>query len=112
MRIGIIVAMDKEFAQLQTLATDKAVETHDGRTFIKGRIGANEVVMQQCGIGKVNSAMSLFRLTYVLPVFSIGLHYSSSEKSFVDRYLSPVSGSSATIVLPAFSSRFASSLAA
>ena len=57
MRIGIIVAMDKEFAQLQTLATDKAVETHDGRTFIKGRIGANEVVMQQCGIGKVNSAI-------------------------------------------------------
>ena len=57
MRIGIIVAMDKEFAQLQTLATDKAVETHDGRTFVKGRIGDNEVVMQQCGIGKVNSAI-------------------------------------------------------
>lgn len=57
MRIGIIVAMDKEFAQLQTLATDKLVETHDGRTFVKGRIGDNEVVMRQCGIGKVNSAI-------------------------------------------------------
>ena len=49
MRIGIIVAMDKEFAQLQTLATDKAVETHDGRTFVKGRIGDNEVVLHRQG---------------------------------------------------------------
>ena len=72
MRIGIIVAMDKEFAQLQTLATDKAVETHDGRTFIKGRIGANEVVMQQCGIGKVNSAIGAVEMA-VLPNWSIRL---------------------------------------
>ena len=57
MKIGIIVAMDKEFAQLQTLATDTRNETKDGRRFVVGRIGNNDVVMQQCGIGKVNSAI-------------------------------------------------------
>ena len=57
MNIGIIVAMDKEFAQLQTLATGLKEETHDGRKFLTGRIGNNTVVMQQCGIGKVNSAI-------------------------------------------------------
>ena len=57
MKIGIIVAMDKEFAQLQTLASDLREETHNGRRFLIGRIAHNEVVMQQCGIGKVNSAI-------------------------------------------------------
>lgn len=49
--------MDKEFAQLQTLATEHKKECHNGRDFVVGRIGQNEVVMQQCGIGKVNSAI-------------------------------------------------------
>ena len=49
--------MDKEFAQLQTLATERKEETVNGRRFVTGRIGQHEVVMQQCGIGKVNSAI-------------------------------------------------------
>lgn len=57
MKIGIIVAMDKEFAQLQTLATDLKEGNHNGRRFLVGHIAHNEVVMQQCGIGKVNSAI-------------------------------------------------------
>ena len=57
MKIGIIVAMDKEFAQLQTLASGLKKEKHGERLFMTGRIGQNEVVMQQCGIGKVNSAI-------------------------------------------------------
>ena len=57
MRIGVIVAMDKEFAQLQTLASDKKEQTVAGRTFVLGRIGENEIVMQKCGIGKVNAAV-------------------------------------------------------
>ena len=57
MRIGIIVAMDKEFAQLQTIATDLKEETHGTQRFLVGRVGENEVVMQKCGIGKVNSAI-------------------------------------------------------
>lgn len=62
MKIGIIVAMDKEFAQLRTLATDQNEETRDGRKFVTGRIAANEVVMMQCGIGKVNSAVGTVEL--------------------------------------------------
>ena len=49
--------MDKEFAQLQTLAHDLRKESRGGRDFMVGRVGGNEVVMQQCGIGKVNSAI-------------------------------------------------------
>ena len=45
--------MDKEFAQLTTLATDMKEEMHGQRKFVTGRNAHNEVVMQQCGIGKV-----------------------------------------------------------
>ena len=57
MRIGIIVAMDKEFAQLKTLLTESQTERKNHKDFVIGKIGANDVVMQQCGIGKVNSAI-------------------------------------------------------
>lgn len=49
--------MDKEFAQLKTLLQGERSETRGGKTFVMGQIGANEVVMMQCGIGKVNSAI-------------------------------------------------------
>ena len=62
MRIGIIVAMDKEFAQLQTLATELREEKHGSRIFLCGRVGDNEVIMMQCGIGKVNSAIGATEL--------------------------------------------------
>ena len=52
MKIGIIVAMDKEFAQLKTLLTESQVERKSYKDFVIGKIGNNEVVMQQCGIGK------------------------------------------------------------
>ena len=51
MKIGIIVAMDKEFAQLKTLLTESQVERKNHKDFVIGKIGNNEVVMQQCGIG-------------------------------------------------------------
>jgi len=57
MKIGIIVAMDKEFEQLRTLLEDAHTERIGNRDFAVGRMGNNEIVMQQCGIGKVNSAV-------------------------------------------------------
>lgn len=57
MRIGLIVAMDKEFAQLRALLSDERTENRAGWLFAIGSIGSNEVVMMQCGIGKVNSAI-------------------------------------------------------
>ena len=57
MKIGIIVAMDKEFMQLKTLLSESQTERKNYKDFVFGKIGDNEVVMQQCGIGKVNSAI-------------------------------------------------------
>lgn len=57
MKIGIIVAMEKEFAQLKSLLSENRTEKQRGKDFVIGNIGSNEVIMQQCGIGKVNSAV-------------------------------------------------------
>ena len=43
--IGIIVAMEKEFAQLRTLLTHAVTETHYERTFVTGTIGDNRIIM-------------------------------------------------------------------
>lgn len=57
MKIGIIVAMDKELQLLLPLVENpKAVEA-DGFTFYCGCIGPHEVCATKCGIGKVNAAL-------------------------------------------------------
>lgn len=56
MRIGILIAMDKEFQQVVSLLSDITDDFVSDRRFVKGRIGDNEVVVHQCGIGKVNAA--------------------------------------------------------
>ena len=53
MRIGIIVAMEKEFVQLKTLLEDQRAEKHNSRHYILGMINENELVMMQSGIGKM-----------------------------------------------------------
>lgn len=57
MKIGIIVAMEKEFKQLKTLLDESRTEQKNKYKFVIGEIGNNQVFMQQCGIGKVNSAI-------------------------------------------------------
>ena len=57
MRIGVIVAMEKELAQLQGLLQNEKVEEKGVKKFYLGTIGNNEIVLEQCGIGKVNSAI-------------------------------------------------------
>lgn len=57
MRIGIIVAMEKELVELRTLLDDTSTERHNRKDFITGTIEDNTIIMQQCGIGKVNSAI-------------------------------------------------------
>lgn len=57
MRIGVIVAMEKELSRLVTLLDDTRSERHGGRTFVRGTACGKEIVLQQCGIGKVNSAV-------------------------------------------------------
>ena len=57
MKIGIIVAMDKEFAQLTKLLDNTSTTQHNHKTFVTGRMGQHTLVIQQCGIGKVNSTI-------------------------------------------------------
>ena len=57
MRIGIIIAMDKEFRRISELLDGLKVEIDGGRKFVTGRLGDNELVLHQCGIGKVNAAI-------------------------------------------------------
>jgi len=59
MKIGLIVAMEKELRQLQSLLED--VVRCDG-SFVSGRMGENEIVLMQCGIGKVNAALGASEL--------------------------------------------------
>ena len=57
MKIGIIVAMASERRQLERLMTAPREEHRGGLHFLTGQIGPHEVVLMQCGIGKVNAAM-------------------------------------------------------
>lgn len=57
MKIGIIVAMDKELLQLKSVLEDSTVERRNNKDFIIGSISGKEIILQKCGIGKVNSAV-------------------------------------------------------
>lgn len=68
MKIGIIVAMDKEFTQLRTLLDNSHTERKNGKDFVIGELDTHrttddgqplthQLIMQQCGIGKVNAAI-------------------------------------------------------
>ncbi len=57
MKIGIIVAMDKELQLLlPSIENPKAIEA-DGFTFYCGNVGSHTVCATKCGIGKVNAAL-------------------------------------------------------
>ena len=57
MKIGIIVAMDKELQLLLPLIENPENIEADGYTFTTGRIGRHSVCATKCGIGKVNAAL-------------------------------------------------------
>lgn len=56
--IGIICALSIEVEQLTELLENKKEETYAKMKYISGTICGKEVVMTECGIGKVNAAMS------------------------------------------------------
>lgn len=57
MKVAIIVAMDKELQLLLPLLGDDRLVVADGYELHCGRIGAHEVCLMKCGIGKVNAAL-------------------------------------------------------
>lgn len=57
MKVGVLSAMTKEHVQLTGLLSDVRHEKDGKYEFVCGRLGDNELVLLQCGIGKVNAAV-------------------------------------------------------
>jgi len=57
MKIGIIIAMDKESQRIKALLADTEEPVRNGRVYVTGNMGDNTLIMHQCGIGKVNAAI-------------------------------------------------------
>lgn len=57
MKIGIIVAMQKELDLLLPLLEKATVTTVNSFTLHQGNIGSASIVAMKCGIGKVNAAL-------------------------------------------------------
>lgn len=56
-KLGIIGAMDVEVAILKAKLEDSRVTTVGKMQFFEGRLGGLDVVVVQCGVGKVHAAM-------------------------------------------------------
>ena len=63
MKIGVLVAMTKEMELLKSSISEGLTSEH-GRVFdyMLGKVGKNDVIIQQCGIGKVNSSLGAAEL--------------------------------------------------
>ena len=57
MKLGIITAMSEEHAQIAALLEQREDIWVDGRTYTTGRLAHHDIVLMQCGIGKVNAAV-------------------------------------------------------
>jgi len=62
MKIGILTAMTSEHDQLAALMEEKANIRSGHFAYILGRIGQNDIILRQCGIGKVNAAIGASEL--------------------------------------------------
>ena len=62
MKIGIIVAMRKELDLLLPLLQDSEESRMGGFVFYSGKMAHHDVMVMQCGIGKVNAAMGALML--------------------------------------------------
>lgn len=86
MTIAILVAMGKELNLLLPLLNDTKTISVDGFTFHSGKIGNNDIVAMQCGIGKVNAAIgTLTLLNHFKPelVINTGVAGGASQNAHV-----------------------------
>lgn len=76
--IGIIAAMQEEAAYLSTIMTDRITSQGAQHVFHTGKINGTDVVLLQCGIGKVNAAIGTtlmierFKPRYIINTGSAG----------------------------------------
>lgn len=64
MRIGVLTAMTSEYEQLASLLSGAEKCEKGGISYLVGRISSNEIVLRQCGIGKVNAAVGTAELIH------------------------------------------------
>ena len=57
MKIGIILAMGGEFRLVEALLSGKKEQEIRGYRYVTGQLGEKEIVLTQCGIGKVCAAV-------------------------------------------------------
>ena len=85
MRIGIIVAMRKELDLLLPLLQDSEESRMSGFEFHRGKVGRHDVMVMQCGIGKVNAAMgTLMLVNHFAPNYVINSGVAGGADSSVN----------------------------
>ena len=62
MKIGVLTAMTSEYEQLAALLADAEQCEKGGISYLVGRVSSNEIILRQCGIGKVNAAVGAAEL--------------------------------------------------
>lgn len=58
-KIGIVVAMDKEFVLMEDLLTEKTEREEGGLRICTGKVGGKDVCLMKSGIGKVAAATGI-----------------------------------------------------
>lgn len=84
MKLGILTAMSVEYRQLAQMIEEAKELTFGHVAYLSGVIGTNEVVLMQCGIGKVNAAMGV---TLMLEHFALDAVISTGVAGGVDNVL-------------------------
>ena len=85
MKIGIIVAMHKELELLLPLLQNSEESRMGGCEFHRGKVGRHDVIVMQCGIGKVNAAIgTLILVNSFLPDFVINSGVAGGADSTVN----------------------------
>ncbi len=95
--IGIIVAMGAEFRLTEALLEHKRESTVGGFRFLQGKIGEQEIVVMQSGIGKVCAAAGTMEMITCLysqyrcgrrdRCFFAGDGYGGRQRSYLSRCL-------------------------
>lgn len=62
MKIAVISAMRKELDLMLPMLRDVTEYNADGLKIWEGEIGGHEIVLTQCGIGKVNAAINTYKV--------------------------------------------------
>ena len=60
--IGVLTAMGVEFKQIASILTDTKTEKIGPHEFLVGKLGDKNIILLQCGIGKVNASSGVTNL--------------------------------------------------